>query len=856
MKRKIKKLLFPSLSFCIPIVIFTIVLAIYGIYFGSDKTILASDGFHQYVIFAQTLRDILHGRDSLFYTFTSGLGLNFYALMSYYLGSFLTPLYYFFDLQSMPDAIYLITILKIGLISLSANTCFTRMYKKVDKLWVLILSVYYSLMSFLISQLEINMWLDAFIMFPVILLGLQRLIKSSKAILYYISLTILFIQNYYFGYMFSLFLVIYFPVYIVNIKGLKNKIGLLLRFCIVSILSVLSSGVMLLPTFLDLQTQGEKLTKLTSLLTEKSWYLDFFAKNLVGVYDTTKFGSIPTLYIGLPILVLSLLYFTIKGIKTRYKLAYLFPIVTLFLSFYLEPLDLFWQGMHAPNMFLHRYSWSISLIMLLLSFETLSYFKKIVVRQIVLVYTILTLGFIVTLIFRGHYDFIENINIILTFSFLLAYALLMICYKSNYIKKSFMFSFFIIFSMFELFLNTYYQVGKLENEWVFPSRDAYQKSLNEIKSLVTETSKEESDFYRLERVVGETGNDSMKFGYYGISQFSSIRNRNSSHLLDRLGYKSTGTNLNLRYQNNTILMDSLFSIKYNLSQGEINKYGFSLKNIKNNTRLYKNNNTLPLGILGHEVYKDIDVTVNTLDNQTRILNQLSGLNQIYFYRTSYKIDSKFTQFGNNIILKADKNSEIHFQMLSNRSGEFYISVPNIKFNNDQSKNIEMIINQKNHHYTVDDAYSFFDLGYFEKGDTIDVTMIFPNNREISFNKPNVYTLDKYAYDKVINRLKGKAVTSKTAGNKVFLNYDSQKRTSLIVTLPFDRGWIAEINGKKIQVKKFQNGLIKLNVPKGKHQIILKFIPYGFKLGCIISLLGLLLFVVYLKIDRKKNKTHC
>lgn len=154
------------------------------------------------------------------------------------------------------------------------------------------------------------------------------------------------------------------------------------------------------------------------------------------------------------------------------------------------------------------------------------------------------------------------------------------------------------------------------------------------------------------------------------------------------------------------------------------------------------------------------------------------------------------------------------------------------------------------------AYSFFDLGYFEKGDTIDVTMIFPNNREISFNKPNVYTLDKYAYDKVINRLKEKAVTSKTAGNKVFLNYDSQKRTSLIVTLPFDRGWIAEINGKKIQVKKFQNGLIKLNVPKGKHQIILKFIPYGFKLGCIISLLGLLLFVAYLKIDRKKNKTHC
>ncbi len=59
---------------------------------GSDTTILASDGFHQYVIFNQTLRNTLHGDGSLFYTFSSGLGLNFYALSSYYLGSFLSPI--------------------------------------------------------------------------------------------------------------------------------------------------------------------------------------------------------------------------------------------------------------------------------------------------------------------------------------------------------------------------------------------------------------------------------------------------------------------------------------------------------------------------------------------------------------------------------------------------------------------------------------------------------------------------------------------------------------------------------------------------------------------------------------------
>lgn len=58
----------------------------------------------------------------------------------------------------------------------------------------------------------------------------------------------------------------------------------------------------------------------------------------------------------------------------------------------------------------------------------------------------------------------------------------------------------------------------------------------------------------------------MKYGYNGISQFSSVRNTDASSTLDKLGFKSEGTNLNLRYQNNSILMDSLFGVRYNLSQ--------------------------------------------------------------------------------------------------------------------------------------------------------------------------------------------------------------------------------------------------------------------------------------------------
>ena len=92
-------LLFYLAAFFLPVLIMIGVLYSQKIYPGSERTILTSDGFHQYVIFATGLRNILHGDGSLFYTFTSGLGLNFYALTSYYLGSFLSPLYYFFTVN-------------------------------------------------------------------------------------------------------------------------------------------------------------------------------------------------------------------------------------------------------------------------------------------------------------------------------------------------------------------------------------------------------------------------------------------------------------------------------------------------------------------------------------------------------------------------------------------------------------------------------------------------------------------------------------------------------------------------------------------------------------------------------------
>ncbi|KFN88676.1 copper ABC transporter permease [Streptococcus equinus JB1] len=844
-------------AFFLPFVILFLALLAENISFNGETTILASDGFHQYVIFAENLRNILHGSDSLFYTFTSGLGLNFYALISYYLGSFFSPFVYFFSLKSMPDAIYLFTLLKVACMGLTSFYSLRQLYPKVLKPFTVILSSSYALMSFAISQIEINMWLDVFILLPLIILGLNRLLNQKKFILYYLTLTILFIQNYYFGYMVAIFLVLYFLVQISKENHWKIRGRQFVDFTVVSILAGLSSCVMLLPTYLDLSTHGEKFSTFTEWFTENSWFLDLFAKNFVGAYDTTKFGSIPMIYVGIFPLILAIIFFTIKSIKWQTRLASGIVLLLIIASFYLEPLDLLWQGMHSPNMFLHRYSWAFSLMVILLAAETLSHLKELTVKHYLVGIVPLGLGFLATVLLKNHYQFLEAPQIIITFSFLAAYAIILISYAKQYLTFNLFISFTVLFTVFENSLNTYYQITALNNEWVFPSRQSYELNLTDTEKLIQKSQNLNTTFYRTEELLPQTGNDSMKYNYHGISQFSSIRNTTSSSTLDRLGFKSTGTNLNLRYQNNTLLMDSLFAVKYNLSETDVNKFGFRYLDNSGNTSLYENQYASQLAILTNGLYKDVDFSVNTLDNQTNWMNNLTGLSEKYFTRVASQLSGGANLLNGRVTTSNDGqlNSHADYNLTVAPNTQLYISVPNITFSNENSQKVQITVNGKTAEYTTDNAYTFFDLGYFEDSQTLHVTLSFPENNQVSFNQPNFYALDTTSYQKameIINHQKVKVTTNK---NTVTATYKADKASSLLFTIPYDKGWTATQNGKKITLSKAQDGFMKVDVKSGKGKVILTYLPTGFKEGAMLSSVGLLLFICYNIARKRKNKKY-
>ena len=825
-------------SFIIPVIIMIGVYLSQGIYWNSDTSPLLGDGFHQYVIFDIALRNILHGNGSLFYTFTSGLGLNFYALSSYYLGSFLSPLVYFFDLTNMPDAVYLTTLLKFGLIGLSTYFSLNKLFQSIPKPLKLALSTSYALMSFTVSQLEIKTWLDVFILIPLIITGLQLLITEKKFLLYFTSLSILFIQNYYFGYMTALFLIFW---YLCQISwDFKTRKSSFLDFIVISFLAGMASLIVTLPTLFDLQTHGEKLTEVTKFQTESSWYLDLFAKQFIGSFDTTKYGAIPMIFVGLLPFILTILFFTLKSIKFHVKLIYALFFAFLIVSFYIEALDLFWQGMHTPNMFLHRYAWIFSTLLIYTAAEVLKRLKELKVWNFLVSLFLLVTGFLATIYLKSHYSFLTDLNILLTLEFVVVYSLLLLAVIKKFISVNLFAILISLFIMVEMSLNASSQIDGIAKEWGFASRSAYNRDIPAMKSFSTYIG---NQFSRTEKLETQTGNDSMKFNYNGISQFSSVRNRSASSTLDKLGFKSSGTNLNLRYANNSILADSLFGIQYNISDSPIDKYGFKDIYQKDNLTLYENQFSLPIAFASQSIYNDVKFNEHTLDNQASFLNQLANVDFDYFSPIPYDK----TENTNDLISVTSSSNEdaaIQYQIEVPENSQVYLSFTNLHFSNDKQKKVDILVNGEKKTFTTDNVFSFFNIGYTKEKKTFNIHVSFPGNSQVSFESPTFYRLDTLTLTEAIQKIKEQPVTVSTSKNKVFATYDVQQDTSIFFTIPYDKGWSAYQDGKKIEIKQAQTGFMKVDVPKGKGTITLSFIPNGFVIGAICSFTSLLLFGIY------------
>jgi uncharacterized membrane protein YfhO len=117
-------------------------------------------------------------------------------------------------------------------------------------------------------------------------------------------------------------------------------------------------------------------------------------------------------------------------------------------------------------------------------------------------------------------------------------------------------------------------------------------------------------------------------------------------------------------------------------------------------------------------------------------------------------------------------------------------------------------------------------------------------------------LDEESYfQSCLDRLAGDVCdTFETSTNGATATINMKKNNLVFFSVPYDSGWSAYVNGKKVDVNQVYYGFMAVECPEGECDIELKYEMPGLKLGVVATIVSVLIFAGYLFICRKNNGT--
>lgn len=791
----------------IPVVIIFVVASI-NEYFPIGSELLNSyDSFTQYPGMLLEYTKLLR-TGNVFYSWGAGLGFNFFGTLTYYCLSPLNLLALFANSQNYHVFITIMTYLRFAL--LGCSMCFYLSHKSIKPIRIVLFSVIYALMGYTSTYYYNYIWIDSIIMLPLVIHGLDELIRGKSPTFYIVSLVITIFINYYIGYMICIFCLIWF---LYNLVNLQNRKQIIKVFLTSSILSGLACAIVIVPSFFSLMTGKATLFEKIDYLGFSNNASTFFYTLLPGSYQAGNQIDGPALiYTSILVLVLCIFYFFNRRFSKKQKIATFLVILLYYLSFSINFLNYAWQFFQKPIWWQSRFSFTFSFFLITVASRTLENIDKtdFNVKHRILFATFLILG-----VLTGAYIKLTAMNKVEVYTYIyLAFSIILIIEMFALVDKRSFFVMVTIFTLVEVSLNAY---NSFKNNYRYKSYSDYAYIREEVPNMLEHLNEMNDNFYRMEFIDDYTSDDGLYFGFNGLNYFNSVRNIKVIEFLDKLGIK-VYDKCHVQLDDFDPILLSLLNIKY-LYGDAIDYY----KEIDNN--FFEHPHPLGLGFASKSDIVDVELKDESeYINRQNIVEAMTGLDlDIYEF-----IDrGKFSKDTDDIytIYTYTFESKAKYLALPQFSGTITIDNYTEPFKN---KPIEIPSGSK-----VSITYKIAG-----QVDEIDVCAVLLN-------------IDNYNLQ--MNSLEGNIMFSKTNSNRHILEgritipngYDY-----LYTSIEYEEGMIIYVDGKEVEPDVILGALIGVSLEEGEHEIVIDYIPKGFLSGGIISVLSLLSICFYLQKKKK------
>ena len=829
MKKNLKKYLPEILAFIVPILIMLISCIVNKTYPFGKEILPKYDGYYQYAGFTSYYKNVLLGNESLFYSFKGLLGYNFYATSIYYMFNPTNLLCIFSTSENILEYYTFIILLRIGLSGFTMCKYLKYKFKNQSNLRYIIFSISYALMAYNVCYFFNYMYFDTVVLFPIVVLGLDKLIYERKNRLYIISLTLSIISNFYIGYMVCIFSLLYFIYNIVIYKLDKNIIK---DFIISSLLSGFMCMIIIIPEASEL-LKGKALLY-TSSKTEyfkfNMNFLNIFYKFLPGStsnYDL-EYGMV-NIYVSLFVIILVIKYFFNKKIYKKERITTLIFILFFLLSISFNLLDFAWQLFQRPIWYPNRYIFTFSFFLITIAMKeitNITYKTNIKENLIIIIsFILLTLYSIISL--KIHNDNLKIISYILGIILILQYTFFLNNKNAKYLLVMLFFIEVTTNAIFTLKI-----MGKTTTMTQYKTNEEInEKAVKHIKEI----ENKDNNFYRMELSTSTVHNSPSLLNYNGINHFNSVKNAKTLNFLNKFNYQVTD-DTSVEFNNYNPYLTSLLGIKYiNGSKDEM-----YYENVYNeNPYMYLNKDALSLGYMIYN--KEFKESNSSYQNTENLINSMLNTD-IKRYKVIDNFngeDTEIKEIDNKKYVISKTSIKIEMEDKASNS-MFLIPSRNISF----VANYSIFINDEE----IKDAVIKQSPIFINKGDTYKI-IIKSNLSKTELNSLKWYQIDYDKYIETINELKKNEfnITKYNKDNHIEGNIDvNNDKNVLLLTIPYDKGWNIYVDDNKVNYDICFDSFICLDLDKGKHNIKMNYVPSGFIVGLIISSLTFIVTIIYIQ----------
>ncbi len=825
------------ISGILSVIVILIIFGLMNILPWQENSIFSGDLREQCIPFTKMFLRKLFSGSSLLYSNEYGMGGNTSLLYAFYSLSLFNIPYIFIQ------NIYVATLIMYIMRFFCASAFFSLFGKQVLKSegkWNIFFSVIYTLSPCAFSLTKMPPLLEGFIYLPLILMLTDRYIKTGKKALLTIFFALLFISQFYCGFVLAL-TATGFTIceLIIRKDSIKDK-SVLKSFCgfaLSGITAALIAGILLLPAgYYALYLNGSGPQDGISLY---SMPLAWFYPLLPG--RTMEHNSmIPYLYCGLITPPLIVLYFSDKTIRKKERIAAFASLFLVYLSFFVRPLYNFMHLFNEPNAYTHRHTYVCVFILCAIALKELHFGnwnrKKIMFTSICMMIFEILLWLLFVITPYGNSIGIEGIGLYGLCIGLILYPLLITAIKSKKSNILTMILFIILLTENVIYDKEMIRSNLFINMDQVDFEDIHTRhNIDEIRS---------SEGYAHQRIKYNDQflfNAAPMYGFESYGYFSSVFSPAHQKVLSKLGLFSNG--FEQTNKGSTPIFDLLSGVGYQVTQEDFEKGG--------NDIITVNDKALPIGYsVSGDPYS------LTLPEQ----DPFNALNTLINDFTGSGTDP-FKSYGNNMNLE-------WYDLDAYAEGENYIFIPN-----GETPSLRVSVP----HIEGRDAY-FYLVYNIEDGndvkpvnayivpgehigdnDIVDLKFIKKADGAFTLTDATRFAyLDPDALDETWNILsEGALHINNMSDGHIEGSVDvSEGQNYLFFSITYEEGWEAYVDGQKAEVIPLVEGAFTgVRITPGHHDIVLDYKAPMKNAGCISFFAGIFLLILFVIKDRSIDKAE-